>query len=38
LIDRAITYLSVILIGAVLFVARQASRRPSSADANAVEQ
>jgi len=36
LIDRAITYLSVIVIGVVLFVARQALWRPRTADAGAV--
>jgi len=36
LIDRAITYLSVIVIGVVLFVARQALWRPRTADASAV--
>ncbi len=36
LIDRAITYLSVIVIGAALFVACQALWRPRTADASAV--
>jgi len=36
LIDRAITYLSVIVIGVALFVACQALWRPRTADASAV--
>jgi uncharacterized membrane protein YbhN (UPF0104 family) len=37
LIDRAITYLSVILIGAVLFVARQAFRSPQKSGPSQAE-
>ena len=37
LIDRAITYVSVIILGAVLFLVRQAVRRPQLADANRAE-
>lgn len=37
LIDRAITYISVIVLGAVLFVARQSIWRPRPADSNTVE-
>ena len=37
LIDRAITYISVIVLGAVLFVVRQAIWRPHPADSNTVE-
>ena len=37
LIDRAITYVSVIILGAVLFLVRQAVRRPRLADANRAE-
>jgi len=38
LIDRAITYISVIVSGAVLFVVRQSIWRPQPADSNTVEQ
>ena len=37
LIDRAITYISVIVLGAVLFVVRQAIRRPRPAGSGTVE-
>jgi hypothetical protein len=37
LIDRAITYISVIVLGAVLFVVRQAIWRPRPADSNTAE-
>ena len=37
LIDRAITYISVIVLGAVLFVTRQSIWRPRPADSNTVE-
>ena len=37
LIDRAITYISVIVLGAVLFVVRQSIWRPRPADSNTVE-
>ena len=37
LIDRAITYLSVIVLGAAIFFLRQAVRRPQSADSSRVE-
>ncbi len=37
LIDRAITYISVIVLGAALFVLRQSIWRPRPADSNTVE-
>ena len=37
LIDRAITYISVIVLGSVLFVVRQSIWRPRPADSNTVE-
>ena len=37
LIDRAITYISVILLGAALFVVRQSIWRPQRADSSTVE-
>ena len=37
LIDRAITYISVIVLGAALFLVRQAVRRPQAADPSRAE-
>ena len=40
-VDRAITYLSVIVVGAVVFLGRQAVRRPAlvrAAEARTVEK
>ncbi|MCI0903562.1 MAG: flippase-like domain-containing protein, partial [Chloroflexi bacterium] len=37
LMDRAITYISVIILGAVFFLARQAVRRPRLADSGEAE-
>ena len=37
LIDRAITYISVIILGAALFLARQAVRRPQSGELSRAE-
>ncbi len=37
LIDRAITYISVIVLGAALFLVRQAVWRPRLADASRAE-
>jgi uncharacterized membrane protein YbhN (UPF0104 family) len=38
LIDRAITYISVIVLGATLFVLRQSIWRPRPADSKMFEQ